>query len=123
MTEEKATMLFGISTTLIGSGFLFTNFDQGGLGLILLIIGSYGLYRGILELTTEKKGFTMPNAYKIVIAILVLFTANHIASSYVSASFWSNFALNFDSNLDSIVDNLIRIIDYLKHEIPWGVWT
>lgn len=118
--KDKIQILFGVSIALMGLGFAFRNSDYGLLSSSFIILGLYALYRGILELTSNPQGFSMPNAYKVLIAILVLLTINHVANSYVTASFWNNFALNFDDNINAIVDNIIKLIEYFKSSPTGG---
>jgi len=119
LETDRPTIIFGVSITLMGLGLALRNSDYGLLSPSFIILGLYAMYRGILELTSHPQGFSMPNAYKVLIAVMVLLTVNQIANSYVTASFWNNFALNFDDNINAIVDNIIRLIEYFKN-VPIG---
>ena len=121
LETDRVTIIFGVSITLMGLGSALRSTDYGLLSSCFIILGLYAMYRGILELTSNPQGFSMPNAYKVLIAVMVLLTINHIANSYVTASFWNNFALNFDDNINAIVDNIIRLIEYFKAPPTGGV--
>ena len=121
LETDRVKIIFGVSITLMGLGFTFRSTDYGLLSSCFLVLGLYAMYRGILELTSNPQGFSMPNAYKILIAIMVLITINHVANSYVTASFWNNFALNFDDNINAIVDNIIKLIEYFKAPSTGGI--
>lgn len=67
-TIYRFLILIGLALILIGVGDLIE------WGIIPTVLGFYTLYKAILELTETKKGFNMPNVYKILIVLIICST-------------------------------------------------
>ncbi len=117
ITISACLMVIGFALKLV-SGFSFVNSDWGiyfnpdfsNYASLFIAISVYSAYRGILEYTRDGHGPSFPNAWKIIVALILMACVSTVAGSYVSAQIWGGVG----SNPKTLVDAIIKLIEYFR---------